>query len=149
MPDHNQIYQTEAEQYERLIANQPNLEEVINSLKAYEGLEIIDLGAGTGRLACVLAEKAKSILLLDESAAMLHVAANKLSKAGHRNWQIQTADHRAIPAPDQSVDLVVSGWSLCYLASSNIPEWRHNVEQALQEIQRVLRPAGHVLFLKP
>jgi len=148
MPDHNQIYQTEAEKYERLIACQPNLSEVVNSLKAYDGLEIIDLGAGTGRLACVLAAKAKSILLLDESAAMLEVAANKLTAAGYDNWQTQTADHRAIPATDLSVDLVVSGWSICYLASSNIPEWRENIKQALHEIQRVLRAGGTCIIFE-
>lgn len=148
MPDHNRIYQTETEQYERLIACQPNLAEVVEALKIYEGLEIIDLGAGTGRLACVLAEKAKSILLLDESAAMLQVAASKLTKADFHNWQIQTADHRAIPVADQSTDLVVSGWSICYLASSKIPEWRQNVERTLREIQRVLRPGGTCIIFE-
>lgn len=148
MPDHNRIYQTETEQYERLIACQPNLAEVVEALKVYEGLEIIDLGAGTGRLACVLAEKAKSILLLDESAAMLQVAASKLTKADFHNWQIQTADHRAIPVADQSTDLVVSGWSICYLASSKIPEWRQNVERTLREIQRVLRPGGTCIIFE-
>ena len=82
MPDHPQIYQNEAEQYEKLIASQANLAEIVDSIMPHTGLDIIDLGAGTGRLACVLADKAKSILLLDQSAAMLKVAANKLEKEG-------------------------------------------------------------------
>lgn len=153
MPNHQEIYLNEAEQYERLIACQPNLAETVEAIIPYCGLDIIDLGAGTGRLACVLAEKAKSILLLDESAAMLKVAINKLVIAEHGdcnvlpadrhgNWRVQTADHRLIPAANQSADLVVSGWSLCYLANSHIPEWRENLERILCEIQRVLRPGG-------
>jgi ubiquinone/menaquinone biosynthesis C-methylase UbiE len=148
MPDHQQIYLNEAEQYERLISHQPNLAATIESIVPYTGLDIIDLGAGTGRLACVLAEKAKSILLLDDSAAMLQVAANKLEKAGHHNWLIQTADNRVIPAADQCADLVVIGWSLCYLASSNVPEWRQNMELVLREIKRVLRPGGTSIIIE-
>jgi ubiquinone/menaquinone biosynthesis C-methylase UbiE len=148
MPDHQQIYLNEAEQYERLISHQPNLAATIESIVPYTGLDIIDLGAGTGRLACVLAEKAKSILLLDDSAAMLQVAANKLEKAGHNNWRIQTADNRVIPAADQCADLVVIGWSLCYLSSSNVPDWRHNMELVLHEIKRVLRPSGTCIIIE-
>jgi ubiquinone/menaquinone biosynthesis C-methylase UbiE len=148
MPDHKQIYQTQAELYERLIACQPNLAEIVDSLLPYEGIDIVDLGAGTGRLACVLAGKAKSIVLLDESAAMLEVAADKLRKAGHYNWRIQTADHRTIDAADNSADLVVSGWSLSYVASSELPEWRRNIERVLHEIQRVLRPGGMCIIFE-
>lgn len=148
MPDHQDIYQNEAEKYERMIACQPNLATTVESIIPYTGLDIIDLGAGTGRLACVLAEKAKSILLVDESEAMLKVAASKLEQAGHQNWRVQTADHRAIPVADQSVDLVVSGWSICYLASSNIREWQNNVRQVLSEIQRVLRPGGKCIIFE-
>lgn len=142
MPNHSNIYQNEAEQYERLIKCQPSLAEVIQAIIPYSGMDIIDLGAGTGRLACVLAEKANSILLLDQSAAMLQVAANKLTVAECHNWRVETAEHPLIPAVDQSYDLIVSGWSLCYIASSNNPAWKHNLQLVLQEIKRVLRPGG-------
>jgi ubiquinone/menaquinone biosynthesis C-methylase UbiE len=148
MPDHQHIYQTEAEQYERLISSQPNLSEVVQAIVPYSGLDIIDLGAGTGRLSCVLAGKAKTIIAVDNSAAMLKVTAEKLQNAGCRNWQIQVADHRVIPAADQSADLIVSGWSLCYLTSSNVEGWQLNLQQIMLEIQRVLRPGGTVIIFE-
>jgi ubiquinone/menaquinone biosynthesis C-methylase UbiE len=148
MPNDEEIYRTEAEQYERLISSQPNLSETVDSIVCYTGLDIIDLGAGTGRLSCVLAGKAKSIILLDQSEAMLKVAAKKLESSQYSNWRVQTSDHRKIPAVDQSADLVVSGWSLCYLASSNIPEWELNLQQMMQEIQRVLRPGGKAIIFE-
>jgi ubiquinone/menaquinone biosynthesis C-methylase UbiE len=148
MPNHEEIYQTEAEQYELLISSQPNLSGTVEAIVSYTGLDIIDLGAGTGRLSCVLAGEAKSVLLLDESEAMLKVAAEKLERSQYTNWRIQTSDHRKIAAEDQSADLVVSGWSLCYLASSNIQDWELNLQQMMQEIQRVLRPGGTAIIFE-
>jgi ubiquinone/menaquinone biosynthesis C-methylase UbiE len=148
MPNHDEIYRTEAEQYERLISTQPNLSEIVESIVSYADLDIIDLGAGTGRLSCVLAGKAKSILLLDQSEAMLKVAAQKLAAAHHTNWHIQKSDHRKIQAESQSADLVVSGWSLCYLASSPIQDWEQNLQLMQQEIKRVLRPGGTVIIFE-
>jgi ubiquinone/menaquinone biosynthesis C-methylase UbiE len=148
MPNHEEIYQTEAEKYDRLISSQPNLSETVNSIVSYTGLDIIDLGAGTGRLSCVLAGKAKSILLLDESEAMLKVAAKKLGDSRYTNWRVQTSDHRKIQAEDRSADVVVSGWSLCYLASSNIPDWELNLRKMIGEIQRVLRPGGTAVIFE-
>lgn len=148
MPNHEQIYQTEAEMYDLLISKQPSLFPVIDALKPVAGLDILDLGAGSGRLTCQLAPKAKSILALDESQAMLDVTANKLQKAGLQNWSTRVADHRALPVQNQSVDLVVSGWSICYLGSSNLPKWKTNIRQVMAEIQRVLRPGGCAIIME-
>jgi ubiquinone/menaquinone biosynthesis C-methylase UbiE len=148
MPDHEQIYQTEAARYDRLISRQPDLLQVVEAILPITGLDIIDLGAGTGRLTCVLAEKVGSILALDASEVMLKVAAEKLQLAGLYNWRTQAADHRAIPAENASADLIVSGWSICYIASSNLKDWQHNLGQVMEEIQRVIRPGGTAIIIE-
>lgn len=148
MPNHEHIYAHQADMYERLISKQASLLETIQSILHVEGLDIIDMGAGSGRLSCVLAPKAKTILALDESEAMLQLASDRLQYAGLHNWRTQVADHRHIPAEDQSADLIVSGWSICYLGSSNNEHWKVAIHQVMQEITRVLRPGGTVIIIE-
>jgi ubiquinone/menaquinone biosynthesis C-methylase UbiE len=148
MPNHSQIYQSKAEQYELLISKQQSLYDTIEAIKPIQGLDVIDMGAGSGRLTCILAPKANSILALDESEAMLKVAANKLQNAGLQNWKTQVADHRTLPVANCSTDLIVSGWSICYLGSTNVENWKENIHQVMNEIKRVLRPGGTAIVIE-
>lgn len=148
MPNHDEIYETYAETYDLLISKQPSLYEAIESISPIEGLDILDMGAGTGRLTCMLAPKAKSIVAIDESEAMLKVIENKLNKVSLQNWSIQVADHRVLPVKEKSVDLIVSGWSICYLGSTNVQNWKANIHQVMMEIRRVLRPGGTVIIFE-
>lgn len=147
-PNHSDIYQTKVEKYERLISKQPSLYDVMNKIKPLENTDIIDLGAGTGRLTTVLAKKAKSILALDESEAMLRVTAHKLKQAGLQNWRTQVADHRVLPVDNNSADLLVSGWSIGYLGNSTDSTWKNNIKQVMSEIKRVLRPGGTAIIFE-
>jgi ubiquinone/menaquinone biosynthesis C-methylase UbiE len=148
MPDHTAIYAKKAEQYDMLISRQKSVYPILKKIKPFEGLDIIDMGAGTGRLTCLLAPQAKSIVAIDRSQAMLDIAATKLKKKGLNNWKTQAADHRQLPIEDNSTDLIVSGWSLCYLGSSNVPNWKQNIHQVMNEIKRVLRPGGSVIIFE-
>ncbi|MDQ8738201.1 class I SAM-dependent methyltransferase [Paenibacillus sp. LHD-38] len=148
MPDHNAIYMNEAERYHELIAKQPNLKPVIEAIIPIKGLDVVDLGAGSGRLTTVLAEEAGSVIALDAQAAMLRITAERLNHAGHTNWNTRVADHRSLPLENQSADLIVSGWSICYLGSDEQPEWELNIRQVMSEIKRVLRPGGTVILFE-
>ncbi|EFM08973.1 Methyltransferase type 11 [Paenibacillus curdlanolyticus YK9] len=146
--DHNLVYQKEADQYHLLISKQPQLADVVNSIRACSGLDIVDLGAGTGRLTAALAPYAKSIKALDASAAMLQVNASRLLKGGFANWTTAVADLRKLPLEDQSADLIVAGWSICYLASDNDPRWKNNLQEVMAEMHRVLRPNGAIVIFE-
>ncbi|WP_028608495.1 class I SAM-dependent methyltransferase [Paenibacillus harenae] len=148
MPDHNAIYKNEAERYHQLISKQPDLRECIDELRPFRGLDIVDLGAGSGRLTAVLAPQAKSIIALDASEAMLEVTAAGLKEAGLTNWSTIAADHRRLPLADQSADLIVSGWSICYLGDSSLADWERNIREVIGEIKRVLRPGGTVIIFE-
>ncbi|MFC4303657.1 class I SAM-dependent methyltransferase [Cohnella boryungensis] len=148
MPDHDRIYEEEAAQYHELIARQSNLKAVIEEIAPIGGRDIVDMGAGTGRLSAVLAPEAKSLIALDAAEAMLQIAAARLHQAGLTNWTMQVADHRKLPLADDSADLVVSGWSICYLTGSNVPEWEENLKKIVTEIKRVLRRGGAAIIFE-
>lgn len=148
MPNHEEIYAKQAEMYEKMISRQPSLAEVIREIRPYRNLDVVDLGAGSGRLSCVIGAETKSLICTDSSQAMLDVLAQKMSALQFSHWSTVEADHRNLPLEAASVDLVVSGWSICYLASSNDPDWRENMDRVMSEIRRVLKPGGTVIIFE-
>lgn len=150
MTNHEQVYAEETRRYDDLISREdPDgaIPDALESIVDPAGLDVVDVGAGTGRLARLLASKAGSVVLLDRSDEMLKTAAAKLRVAGHRNWTVRIVDQRFLPLPDSSADLV-SGWSICYVASSNQPDHRSNFAAVIQEIERVLRPGGTAVIFE-
>ncbi|NSW53344.1 MAG: class I SAM-dependent methyltransferase [Anaerolineae bacterium] len=151
MPDHQTIYQQEAERYDRMVMREDvdgNILHAIREIIDPAGLDVVELGAGTGRLTTLLAPLAHSIRIFDASAAMLAVAIEKLQALGLGNWQAQTADHRVLPVADASADLAISGWSICYLVDWAEADWQGEVRKALAEMRRILRPDGTIVIIE-
>ena len=151
MPDHKKVYETQALNYQRLIARedyQENLLPAIQEIVDLEGLDVIDLGTGTGRLACLLAPIAKSMLAFDLFPHMLDVAASRLKKQGSKNWLTAASDHRHVPLGGRSAGLVISGWSLCYLVVWEVQNWVASLEAGLHEIDRLLRDEGVIIIIE-
>lgn len=151
MPNHDEVYRKEAENYERLILREDyegNLLKALRDVRPFEGVDLVDTGAGTGRLSCLLAPYVRSVTALDTSEAMLKVAAGKLRRSGYAHWRTETGDHRDLPLPDASADVVVSGWSVCYVASANHADWRENLERTITEMKRILRPGGTIILIE-
>jgi hypothetical protein len=61
---------------------------------------------------------------------------------------VAVADHRFIPVLSHSADLVVSGWSVSYLAVWNPNSWRSELGKWLEEMKRVLRPASFIVLFE-
>ena len=145
------IYQSEGDRYEALIAREDylgNIPRTIDEIIHVDGLDILDLGAGTGRLTLLLAPRAKSIRAFDASAEMLRVCRERLIASGLSNWQVDVADHRQLPVPDHSADLVVSGWSVSYLAVWNQETGQSELDSWLKEMKRVLRKDGTIILFE-
>ena len=145
------IYQTDAERYEALISREDymgNIPRALDEIVNVEGLDVADLGAGTGRLTVMLAPRVGSISSFDISDHMLDVTRACLKALGLNNWQVEVADHRSVPLSDDSVDLVVSGWSVSYLAVWNPDSWRAELEKWLEEMKRILRPSRHIVLFE-
>jgi ubiquinone/menaquinone biosynthesis C-methylase UbiE len=151
MPNHDIVYSKQAVQYERLISREDyrnHIFQTLTQIVSFEGKDIVDLGAGTGRLSCMLAPYVNSLYAFDRSRPMLDVLESKLKEAGFSHWRTGVADHRELPLADHSADVVLAGWTICYIASSNVPEWRQNLQLALNEMRRVVRRGGTIIILE-
>jgi ubiquinone/menaquinone biosynthesis C-methylase UbiE len=145
------IYQSEGDRYEALVSREDylgNIPRAIDEIIKVDSLDVLDLGAGTGRLTLLLAPRVKSIRALDASAEMLRVCHERLMASGLSNWQVEVADHRQLPVEDHSIDLVVSGWSVSYLAVWNQENGGTELDQWLTEMKRVLRKDGLIILFE-
>lgn len=151
MTTQEEIYKTEGDKYEALISREDYQGNILKTLREITPLEtrlVLDLGAGTGRLACMLAPHVSHVRAFDVSEEMLRVCKQKFVASGLSNWQVDLADHRKLPIPDQSADLVVSGWSVSYLAVWNPDTWREEMEAWLAEMRRVLKPGSFIVLFE-
>ena len=151
MPTHEEIYAGHAAQYEKLVSRedvQGNILRAIQRILPVDGLDVVDLGSGTGRLACLLAPYVGTMTAIDLSTHMLQLAAAKLSSMARSRWLVAAGDHRWLPLKAASADLVVSGWSVSYVAVWNVGAWREAAGQWFDEVRRVLRKGGHIILFE-
>ena len=149
MPDQKKIFAEQADQYELLVDRedyQQNILPALQNIVSFNGLNIVELGAGTGRLTRLLAPLTKTLYAFDLSPAMLQVAQTQLLPQHH--GQLAVAEHRHIPLDDHVADVIISGWSYCYLVVSHKETWEEELVAGLAEIKRVLRPGGTFIILE-
>ncbi len=158
MTDFKEIYATQAEQYERLVAREDvegNILKVLQSIYPLANADVVEFGAGTGRLTRLLARLVRGIHAYDQSAAMLAVAERKLQDSGLANWHtarsrfgFAVADHRTIPLPDHCADICIEGWAFAHFVGWSPANWREEAGRALAEMERLLRPGGLMILLE-
>lgn len=151
MDDHKSVYENEAERYDALVSQEDftgNIIKAMGKVAQLSGKDIVEMGAGTGRLSILMAPFARSIQIFDSSSAMLEIAAEKLKKAHLDNWHLEVADNRSIPVPNSSADIVLSGWSICYFATWGGEGWKKELFRSLTEMKRILRKDGKIILLE-
>jgi ubiquinone/menaquinone biosynthesis C-methylase UbiE len=152
MTDHfQQIYNNHAIRYELLISREDyagNLFPALNQIRSLAGLDVVEMGAGTGRLTRLLAPVVKRIRAFDAAQAMLNVAALKLSDLDLKNWALQAAEHKALPVEDGSADLALAGWTFGHIPTWYPDGWKAELDRVLAEMQRVLRPDGTIIIIE-
>jgi ubiquinone/menaquinone biosynthesis C-methylase UbiE len=151
LPTERETYALHAREYEALVTRedyQGNVLKTIQQITSIRGQDVVDLGAGTGRLACLLAPYARSILAFDLSAHMLGIAQEKLRRIAPGSWLTAAADHRHLPVKSAMADLIVSGWSVSYVAVWYPDSWRQAAHDWLDEARRVLRTRGRIILFE-
>lgn len=94
-----------------------------------EGKEVLEVGAGTGLIMAGLGNAPKRLVGLDISPGML-------KKAVARGFEVVQGSATALPFDDNQFDLVYS-----FKVLAHIPD----IETAVSEMVRVLRPGGHLV----
>jgi ubiquinone/menaquinone biosynthesis C-methylase UbiE len=151
MPDFKTIYAQHADEYHRLVDRedyQGNILRALNQIRSLDGLDVVELGAGTGRLTLLLAPFVRAIRAYDESQAMLDVAAANLARASLTNVDLSIADNRALPAENASADLAIAGWTFGHMTEWFADSWRDEIGWAIAEMRRVLRPGGAAVIVE-
>lgn len=105
------------------------------------GDQVLDIAAGTGdqsRQAARLVGPQGSVLATDISPEMLVVAARLAKREGLSNLTTRAMNAEQLNLPESSYDAVISRFGLLLI-------W--DQQQALMEIQRVLKPGGRLAAL--
>lgn len=105
-----------------------------------EGLggEVLEVGFGSGRNVAHLPDGVTRLLAVEPATVGQKLAAGRVAERGVPVDYVGL-DGAVLPLGDASVDHVLSTWTLC-----TIPE----VDAAMAEIHRVLRPGGTLHFLE-
>ena len=98
---------------------------------------VLEIGIGSGLNLPHYSPNVRRVIGLDPSAKLLAMA----RRAGSRSLPVDFVEGSAeqIPLENGSVDTVVTTWTLC-----TIPD----VDHALHEMRRVLKPIGRLLFVE-
>ncbi len=108
--------------------------------RALEGLSgtVVEIGFGSGTNVPYYPADVEKVFAVDPSELGRKLAAKRLA-ASTVPVEFVGLDGSALPVDDASVDAVLSTWTLC-----TIPD----VDGALREVGRVLKPGGRLFFLE-
>lgn len=114
----------------------------VDALGKHKPQQILDIATGTGDFALLLAKRIKPqhIVGADISEGMMAVGREKIKEEGLQNViSFQHEDCMQLSFPDGSFDAVTSSYGVRNF---------QNLDKGLQEMQRVLRPGGHLLIVE-
>ena len=118
-------FERAAEEYERARAEYPP--ELLDGLPLGENAEVLDLGAGTGKLTRLLTQRYRRVIAVEPLDGMRAILERVVPEA-----ESHAGTAEAIPLSDGSVDAVFAAQAFHWFAN----------DAAVGEIARVLRPGG-------
>lgn len=102
------------------------------------GERVLDLACGTGDLAFEAAARGATVIGLDLTPRMVHLARVRVTDTTHAAITFMVGDMMSLPFADASIDVITTGYGL-----RNVPV----LDDAIREIHRVLKPGGRLLSL--
>ncbi|ENX12834.1 hypothetical protein F894_02754 [Acinetobacter sp. CIP 51.11] len=109
----------------------PSLMDLRRELLLDISSEVLEIGFGTG-LNLTFYQSVDKVYSLEPNPAIFKLAESRIQQTAFQVEHIQ-ASAEALPFAENSVENIVSTWTLCSIAE---------LEQSLQEIYRVLQPGG-------
>ncbi|MBF0352157.1 MAG: class I SAM-dependent methyltransferase [SAR324 cluster bacterium] len=99
---------------------------------------VLEIGFGTGLNLRHYPEHVKVLTTIDNNSGMHHLASKRIEQSG-KTVKVETLDGNNIPLADYSFDCIVSTWTLCSI---------QEVDRALREVFRLLKPGGRFFFME-
>lgn len=117
------------------------LHQAAHSAAIRNGMSVLDVGVGTGRLLSAMCVPNRDGLNvgLDMTRAMLHQATKRVSRTGAASTHLCAGSIFQLPFKNRSFDLVTSMFLFDLLPENRFAE-------AFLEIKRLLRPGGQVVI---
>jgi ubiquinone/menaquinone biosynthesis C-methylase UbiE len=106
-------------------------------ISAAEG-RVLEIGIGSG-INLPFYRRAENILGLEPSPRLAEMTRQRAMNRRISSVQVIEGSAEAIPLDNNSVDTVVSTWTLCSIRRASL---------ALTEMRRVLKPSGQLLFVE-
>jgi ubiquinone/menaquinone biosynthesis C-methylase UbiE len=100
--------------------------------------DVLEIGFGSGLNLPHYPDRIQTLTTIDANPGMNSLAQKRIQSSSIQ-VDNKVLNGENLPMPDHSFDTVVSTWTLCSIA---------NVDQALQEIHRVLKPGGKFFFIE-
>jgi len=141
------IYRDHAADYDRLVNAEDcdqHLLPTIEQLCPLVGASALDVGAGTGRVSRLIAQRAARLVSIDLSAAMLAVARDHLGSRA----SLAQADGRQLPVSSGWADLAVAGLVFGHMTIWFPDRWQESIAQALDDMARALKPRGTLIVIE-
>ncbi len=112
---------------------------VVRAVAPQPGELVVDVGAGMGPAAVLAAKTGASVLAVDPTPYMRHILeVRRLGQRGRAAIRVVDGSAESIPAEDQSIDAL---WTV-----NTMHHWT-DLDAAIRELARVLRPGGRLLLV--
>lgn len=117
--------------YHRFALSTDGLMMELDRLVDLSGLDVLDVGAGTGRSAISAARRARSVRAVDIYESVVLYGMEQVRRVGLDNIVYVRGDRSDLPFADHSFDALINSWA----------------ELSGPEAYRVLKPGGYIIRL--
>lgn len=129
------IYNKYPERFDAQAPIKWEVDEII-ALTSLEGKVVADVGAGSGRIAFLVAPFVQTVFAVEPISSFRSFMKEKAAQNGVENLFVMDGTLDSIPLPDHSLDVLIT---------SNAIGW--NLLEELKEIERVIKTGGYAIHL--
>ena len=128
-------FSLQAPSFARLPTHEVATELLLDMAGVAAGMEVLDVACGPGMVACAAAKRARRVVGIDLTPAMIEQARALQAKLGIGNAEWRIGEAANLPFPPESFDAVLTRYSFHHLPDPGV---------VLAEMLRVARPRARV-----
>ncbi len=129
---HPQVYEVE----NRAVDRAGVLVSLMRSLAAWDGLDVLDVGCGTGFHLPLFAQTARTVIGVEPHGDLAAIARRRTRRLPQ--VRVEHGSATALPLPDRSVDVMHARWAYFF---------GPGCEPGLVELDRVMRPGSRAFVI--